>query len=199
MREVEDRVPPAGDADPGVPAADVVRRARRIVIETERPCERDRHLLYLRDPRESRAQLAGVREIERKRHPFVGVAAEFADRRVLQSRLDRQQSDRRRLGGVEEKFGGAHRRAARRRGQQARAEVGKEDRVDELRFAAGELGDERDDELVLAQPLEQLPDPEIDLRVGEILFAQPRVHCPDAVRQAIAPIAVGLEAGREFT
>ena len=40
---------------------------------------------------------------------------------------------------------------------------------------------------------------EIDLRVGEVLFAQPRVHCPDAVRQAIAPIAVGFEAGREFT
>ena len=56
------------------------------------------------------------------------------------------------------------------------AEVGEEDRVDELGLAARELGDEGDDELVLVQALEQLLHAQIDLGVGEVLVLQPFVQ-----------------------
>ena len=103
--------------------------------------------------------------------PFVGVVLELRDGRVLEARLDRQEPDRRRARRVVQELGRAHRRAARRSTGRSRcAEVGEEDRVDELRLAARELGDEGDDELVLVQPLEQLLDAQVDLRVGQVLL-----------------------------
>ena len=201
MGEVDDRVAPARHFDAILVAArHAVGGARPLfVLQSERPRKRDRHALDFRDPGESLAHLARVRQIERKRRPFVGVAPELVDRRVLEARLDRQQADGRRARRVVEKLGGAHRGAACRRGQQARPEVGEEDRVDELGFAAGELGDERHHEPVLMQALEHLLDFEIDLRIGEVLLAQPLVQRGNAERQPLAPVAVGFEAGRKLT
>jgi len=95
-------------------------------------------------------------------------------------------------------LGRAHRRASGRRRQEPRPEVGEEDRVDEFGLAARELGDERDDELVLVQPFEQPGDAQVGLGVGEFLLAQPRVQRGHARGQAPAPVAVGLEPRREF-
>ena len=79
------------------------------------------------------------------------------------------------------------------------AEVGEEDRVDELGLAARELGDEGDDQLVLVQAFQQLLDLEVDLGVGQVLLGQPfvqRSRC--AADKAAPPVAVGFETGREF-
>ena len=84
------------------------------------------------------------------------------------------------------------------RRQQPLAEVGEEDRVDQLGLAARELGDERDDELVLLQALEQLLHLEVDLRVGEVLLRQPFVQRRDAGRQPAPPIGVGFETRGEI-
>ena len=96
-----------------------------------------------------------------------------------------------------EELGRAHRRSAGRRRQQPLAEIREEDRIDQLGFAARKLGDERDDELVLMEPLDQLRDPEVDLRVGELLLAKPVVKTCDAGREASPPVAIGLETGRQ--
>ena len=201
MREVDDRVAPARNVDAcprrraRAPRGCRPRRRRRA-----RTCARaSTGTRFTCDTRRQRlAHLLGVDEVERERHPLVGVVLELGDRRVLEPRLDRQQPDRRRARRVVEELGRAHRRAARRRRQQPLAEVGEEDRVDELGLAARELGDERDDELVLVQALEQLLDLEVDLRVGEVLLLQPLVQAGDARRQPAAPVAVGLESGREI-
>ncbi len=77
-------------------------------------------------------------------------------------------------------------------------EVGEEDRIDELGLAARELGDERDDELVLVQPLEELLDFEVDLGVGELLLGEPFVQPGNPGGEPAAPVAVGLEARGEL-
>ena len=67
---------------------------------------------------ETRASASAIRsadgEVERERHPLVGVVLEFGDRRVVGPRLDRQQADRRRPRRIVQELGRAHRRAARR-------------------------------------------------------------------------------------
>ena len=192
-------VPPARNVDAAFVAA-LERRQDVVVALVKRP--------YLRasatgtrltcDTRASASRHPVRRgEVERERHPLVGVVLEFGDRRLVEPRFDRQQPDRRRPRRVVQELGRAHRRAARRRRQQPLAEVGEEDRVDQLRLAARELGDERDDELVLLQALEQLLDLDVDLRIGEVLLLQPFVQRRDAGRQPAPPIGVGFEARGE--
>ena len=129
------------------------------------------------------------------RDPFVRVVLELRDGGVLQSRFDRQQANRRRPQLIVEELGRAHRRSAGRRRQQPLAEIREEDRIDQLGFAARKLGDERDDQLVLMEPLDKLRDFKVDLRVGELLLAKPLVKASDAARKASPPVAVGLETG----
>ena len=155
----------------------------------------DRHALDLRHARKRFAHLLGDAEVERERHPLVGVVLEFGDRRILEPRLDRQQADRRRPRRVVQELGRAHRRAARRRRQQPLAEIGEEDRVDQLGLAARELGDERDDELVLVQALEQLLHLEVDLGVGQVLLLQPFVQPRNAGRTAAGASRCRLRNG----
>ena len=81
-------------------------------------------------------------------------------------------------------------------GSSALAEIGEEDRVDELGLAARELGDERDDELVLLQALEQLLHLEVDLRIGQVLLLQPFVEQRNAGRQPPPPIGCRLRNAR---
>ena len=192
-------MPPARNVDAAFVAA-LERRQDVVVALAEQPVlarQRDRHALDLRHARERFRHPVRRGEVERERHPLVGVVLEFGDRRVVEARFDRQQPDRRRPRRVVQQLGRAHRRAARGRRQQPLAEVGEEDRVDELGLAARELGDERDDELVLLQALEQLLHLDVDLRVGEVLLLQPFVQRRDAGRQPAPPIGVRLEAGGE--
>ena len=92
-----------------------------------------------------------------------------------------------------QELGRAHRRAACRRRQQALPEVREKDCVDEFGLAARELRNECDDQLVLVESLDDLRDLEIDLRVRELLLAQPLMEARNALGQAPAPIAVRFE------
>ena len=189
-----------GNVDAALVAA-LERRQDVVVALGEQPVlarERDRNALDLRDARERFRHPVRRGEIERERHPLVRVVLEFGDRRFVEPRLDRQQPDRRRPRRIVQKLGRAHRRAAGRRRQQPLAEIGEEDRVDQLRLAARELRDECDDELVLLQPLQQLLDLDVGLRVGEVLLLQPFVQRRNARRQPATPIGVGFEARGEF-
>ena len=76
--------------------------------------------------------------------PGGGQVAVVAGRQVLRARLDGQQADRWRPGGVVQQLGGAHGGAARARGQDALAIAGKEDGVDQLGFAARKFRHEGD-------------------------------------------------------
>ena len=195
MREVDDGVPPAGDVHASLVA--VLERRQDVVlavaVEPVLARELDRDALDLRHPRHRLAHLVRGREVERERHPLVGVVLVLRDRRVLEARLDGQEPDRRRARRVVQELGRAHRRASRRRGQEPLAEVREEDGVDELGLAARELRDEGDDELVLVQPLEELLDPQVDLGVGQVLVLHPVVHRQDARGQPAPPVAVRLE------
>ena len=175
MREIDLRVAPARNVDTAF-VAPLERRQNIVVALGEQPVlarERDRHAFHLRHASERFRHPLGGGEIERKRHPLVRVVLEFGDRRLIEPRLDRQEANRRRPRRIVQELGRAHRRAAGRRWQKALAEVGEKDRVDELGLAARELRDECNDELVLLQPLEQLLDFDVGLRVGEILVLQP--------------------------
>ncbi len=182
------RSPPCGKA---------ARRRRVVVLQAERPRERHRHALHLRHSAERRAHLRRVRQVERKCRPFVGVGPQLLHGRVLQPRFDGQEPDRRRLRRVVTELGGAHRGASGGRRQEPRPEVREEDGVDELGFAAREFRDERDDQLVVLQSILHPVEREVDLRVREVLLAQPAMQFPDAVGEPLAPGAVALEAGRE--
>jgi hypothetical protein len=57
------------------------------------------------------------------------------------------------------------------RGQDAVAVIAEKDGVDQFRLAARELGDEGDDQLVLAQALEQLLQAQFALRVASSFSA----------------------------
>jgi hypothetical protein len=137
-------------------------------------------------------------EIERKGDPLVGVTLELGDRGVLQARFDRQQPDRRWLGGVVEELRRTHRRAARGGRQQALPEVREEDGVDEFGLAPRELGHEGHDQLVLVQALEQLLNLEVHLGVRQVLVLQPPVKAGDAGGKPAPPVAVCLETGRKI-
>src|SRR5262249_34388373 len=77
-------------------------------------------------------------------------------------------------------------------------EVGEENRVDQLRLAAGELRNEGDYQLILVQALEQALDLQVGLGVGELLLRQPFVQPGNTGRQPSPPIAVGFKTGSQF-
>ena len=152
VRKIDDRVPPARDVDGAVVAALGARGCRRRVVVQAVACARaSTGTRFTCDTRCSASpMLLGRREVERQRHPLVGVALEFGDARRSFSRVSigSRRIDGGRAGVVEE-LGRAHRRAPGRGGQQPLAEIGEEDRVDQLGLAAREFGDERDDQLVV--------------------------------------------------
>ncbi len=56
-----------------------------VLVEAVLARQRDRHALHLRHARQRLAHPVGVRQVERNRHPFVGVVLELGDRRVLRA------------------------------------------------------------------------------------------------------------------
>src|SRR5438105_12434145 len=129
------------------------------------------------------------------RDPFVGVMLVLRDGGIVETRFDRQQTDRRRTQRIVQQLGGTHLRASRRRRQQALPEIGEKNRVDQLGLAARELGDERDDQLALVKPFDQLRNLEIDLQIDQLLLLQPFVEARNSDGKAPPPVAVGFEAG----
>ena len=197
MRIVDERVAPRRHLD----LAGVV--ARRVVVGRRVVPEAERARLLLGDPLGARdleqrlRQLVGIADVEREAAPGARLRAHLAEREALEAGLDRQQQQRRRLVAAPAELDRAHRRAARRRRQDAPAGVGEEDRVDELGLAARELGDEGDDELFVTESLAQGDDLLGRIAVGELLLAEKTGQRLDALAQGGAPAAEGVETGGE--
>ena len=136
-------------------------------------------------------------DLERGALPGLRLAAQFGERQAVQARLDRQQRERRRLFGVPGEFDRAHRRAPRCRRQDAPAGVGEEDRVDQLGLAARELGDEGDDELLVAEPLAQRADLLGGFAVSEVVLGQEARQVLEPLAERGAPATEGIETGGE--
>jgi hypothetical protein len=157
--------------------------------------------LLLGDPFGSRhllkrlCKLAGVTDVEREAAPGARLGAHLAEGQALETGLDRQQQQRRRLVAAPAELDRAHRRAARSRRQDAPAGVGEEDRVDQLRLAARELGDEGDDELFVTKSLAQGGDLLGSLAVGEVVLIEKARERLRSFAQRGAPAAEGVETG----
>ena len=100
---------------------------------------------------------------------------------------------RRRLVAAPAELDRAHRRAPRRRRQDAPAGVGEEDRVDELGLAARELGDEGDDELLVAEPLAQRVEVLGGRAVRQVVLGEELGERVEPLAQRGAPAAEGVE------
>ena len=142
-------------------------------------------------------ELVGVADVEREAAPGARLGAHLAEREAFETGLDRQQQQRRRLVAAPAELDRAHRRAARRRRQDAAAGVGEEDRVDQLRLAARELGDEGDDELFVTKSLAQGGDLLGGLAVGEVVLVEKARQRLGPLAQRGAPAAEGVETGGE--
>ncbi len=190
MGKVDHRVAPARHLDQAVLANPVqfARRAANLEAETSGllRCNPDR----LADMTQPLLHHLGRLDIERHHEPLLRVTPVLADAGIAGSRLDRQQLDARRLLRVVEQFGRAHGRAPGRRRQDAVAEVGEEDGVDQFRLATRELGDEGHVQAILAQALEKLRKPQIGLRVRQVIFRQPALKLANVGRQARAPLGI---------
>ena len=197
MRIVDEGVAPGRHLDLAAVVARRVVVGRRVVPEAERA------RLFLGDPLGARdleqrlRQLIGVANVEREPAPGARLGAHLGERQALEPGLDRQQQQRRRLVAAPAELDRAHRRAARRRRQDAPAGVGEEDRVDELGLAARELGDEGDDQLFVTEPLAQGRDLLGRIAMGELLLAEEARQRFDAFAESGAPAAEGVETGCE--
>ena len=142
-------------------------------------------------------QLLRVLHIERDVAPGARLGAKFGERQTLQAGFDGQQRQRGTLLPVPAQFHRAHRGAPRGGGQDAPASVGEEDRIDEFRFAARELGDEGDDELVAAQARTQQADLLLRGRVDQAVDREELCEFVQPLDERGAPATQGVETASE--
>ncbi|MNT31160.1 hypothetical protein D3C72_1669850 [compost metagenome] len=133
-----------------------------------------RHGLGPRHLGEGLDHVVRIARVERDVHPVSRRALELRDAGRGGARLDGQQADIGPLGTrVVEQFGGAHGGAPCTRRHDAAAIVCKEDRVDQLRFAARKFGNKRHHDLVAANLLLQALQPLLDGCVHEFVRGHP--------------------------
>ena len=108
-----------------------------------------------------------------------------------------KQADRGRARRVVQDLRGADRRAALAGGQQARAQVREEERVDEFALAARDLGDEGDRQAVGGEPALQVGDAGHGLLVAQAVHQRPAAKSGQGRGRLLAPLLQGGEAGLE--
>src|SRR6185369_2748755 len=166
---------------------------RVVVPKTQRPGFVLRDVAHLGDLFESRGQLAGIVDVEIHAGPLFGDGAPFHQRLGLQPRLDRQQAQAGRHAGVPTQLGRAHRGAAGARGHDAALVAGEEDRVDQLRLAAGELGDESHHHFFGAQLRLQPAQTLLHRGVEQVMVLQPLRQRFQPQRELAPPRAMLVE------
>jgi len=191
MREIDHRVPPAGNLDTTVLTASQQLGVAFGKRETEVLGNCRRYPDDVADVPQRLLHGFGGGGVDRHDPPLVGKSLVLTDAGLPFPGLDRQQFDRRRLAPVEQQLGRTHRRPAGGRRQNTVAVAGKEDGVDQFRFAARELGDECHLQTVLAQLVEQAGDATVRLRIVQLVVEQPARELPDDLRDPRAPFAVG--------
>ena len=125
--------------------------------------------------------LHGIRRLGIQGHdgPFIGKTLVFGDARIGRARLDRQQLNTRLLAGIKQQLSRAHRRATGRGWQHPVAVIGKENRVDQFRFATRELSNEGHIQTIFTQSLKQLGKTQIGLTIRQLVFIQPALKLTD--------------------
>ena len=143
------------------------------------------------------ASLPGLLRVEGDLLPVGRLGDELAQRPRALARLDGQQPDRRRAGRVVEDLRGAARRASLAGGQEPAAEVGEEERVDELALAARDLRHEGDRQAVRREPPLEVCQPGGGVVVGQPVREGPAAQLRQGCRQVVSPALQRGEAGLE--
>jgi hypothetical protein len=141
-----------------------------------------------------RLRLQGV---ERDLLPRVDLVQQLPQRARAVARLRRQQPDRRRARVIPQDLGRALDGLADDRGQQAKARLGEEERVDELALAARGLAHERDRELLRGEPALEVRQARGGLLVDEARGRGPLAQARQRFRGVGAPVAKLREARLE--
>jgi hypothetical protein len=95
------------------------------------------------------------------------------------------------LGQIKHQLGRAHGGAAGRGGQHAVAVIGEENGVDQLRFAARELGDKGYVQAVFAQALGEVRQSQVRLGIVQLVFNEPGAEAFKAATELAAPFGIG--------
>jgi hypothetical protein len=197
MRVVDDRVAPRRHLDPALVVARRVVLGMRVVPEAERARRASvTHSVRVTSSSACASWSGSSICSSRRRQARCWMRSSPSERPSSRVSIGSRASD----GGllaVPAELDRAHRRPPGRRGQDAAAGVGEEDRVDQLRLAARELGDERDDELLVAEALAQRGDLVAGGALRQVVLAEEAGQRVDAQGQGGAPLAEGIEAGRE--
>ncbi len=194
VRKINDRMSPSGDFHHAVCSeVHAVLAFFLSDVQTHGLCDFPRHGLDLGDVLQCLGNLLRGIHVQREGGPLVGKSLEFGDGGTADTGLDRQQTDVRAITWLADQLGRTHGGATGARRQDPLTESGKENGINELGLAAGELRDKGDVELVVAQRRKYLVQTLIDLRVGNLLRAQPAAECGDRIEQTRAPGAVSLK------
>ena len=194
VRHVEQRMAPARDFDLalGVGHGVVVGRRRRSRSPAPRASAM-RHAPDLGHLVHGLRELLGVFDVDRDLGPVLGLVAPMRQRMRLEAGFDGQQAQAGRNGGVVAQLGRAHRRAACAGRHDAAAVAGEEDRVDQLRLAARELGDEGDHDLAGAHLRLEVAQALGHALVQQLVLIQPARQPFEAVREVASPGAMLVE------
>jgi hypothetical protein len=147
----------------------------------------------LGDLLEGLASCAGIVDVEVDAVPLLGHHAPFHQRLRLQARFDGEQAQAGRDFGVVAQLGGAHRGAPGAGRHDAALVAGEEDRVDQLRLAARELGDEGHHDLVGAHLAFEPAQPLLDGAIEQVVVLQPFGQQLQAQGELAPPGAVLVE------
>ena len=193
MRHVEHRMAPARDLHQAarIAAGVVVRRA--VVPEPQPTRVVERHPQHIRHLRHRLHQLVGIVDVDRHVGPARGFLAPVHQGERFETRLDRQQPQTGWLRGVVAQLRRAHGRATGARRHDAATIAGEEDRVDEFRLAARELGNEGDHHLARAQLRLELAQAFGDRQVEQVVLAQPGGQLFEPSGDIATPDAVLVE------
>ena len=185
---------------PGRHLDHVVRVQRRVVLgvlvapEAQRAGLGQRHLLHPGDGLQRVGQRGAVAHRQRHLVPQLGLFTQGQHRLAAGAGGDRQQRQRGRLLRVPGQFHRAHGGAPRCGRQHTPAGVGEEQRVDQLRLAARELGDEGHHQPVGRQSLAHRRSQRTAGRVEQAVGLHAGGQLLDRPVQLPAPVGQGIQA-----
>jgi hypothetical protein len=193
MRHVQHGMAPARDLDAALGVLHRVVVGRFLVPEAQRA------RLVLRDPAHlghlghGLGQPLGIADVDRDLGPARGLVAPVGERMRLQAGFDRQQAQLGRQRGVVAELGRTHGGAAGARRHDAPPVAGEEDRVDQLRLAARELGHEGHHDLAGADLRFEPAQPLGHRLVEQLVLGQPAGQPLQAVGEVAPPRTVLVE------
>ena len=171
VRNVDDGMPPGGNLH--LPRRHRPAHRLLVVIQAHLAGLLGRHQQRLAHRVEGLAQRLHIRHVHRNEAPVLVLIAQLGQRHRHQPRINGEQPDTHRHRGVVQQLGRTHRGAPGRRRNHPLAILCEEDRVDQLRLAAGELGHECHLQQGVVQPFDDLRKLDVQAGIGRIGLRQP--------------------------